>query len=72
MDYDKYRSKGKAAGGIKAKNEVEVKIKDLPGLILARAVILHLGSQNQLAHEIQNSIPDISNNWKCTNYTEEG
>lgn len=60
------------AGGIKAKSEMEVKIKDLPGLILVRPDILHLGNQNQLTHEIQNSIPDISNNWKYTGYTGEG
>lgn len=60
------------AGGIKAKNEMEVKIKGLPGLILVRPDILHLRNQNQLTHEIQNSIPGISNSWKCTCYTGEG
>jgi len=58
--------------GIKAKNEMEVKIKDLPRLILVRPDILHLGNRNQLTHEIQNSIPDFSNNWKCTSYAGEG
>lgn len=42
------------AGGIKTKNEMDVKIKDLPGLILVRD-LLPLGNRNQLSQEIQNS-----------------
>lgn len=59
-------------GGIKAKNEMEAKIKDLPGLILVRQYILHLRNQNQLTHDMQNSTAGICNNWKCMSYTGEG
>lgn len=72
MDYDTYRSKGKTAGGIKAKDEMEVKIKGFPGLTLFRQDILHLRNQNQLTHETQDSVRDISHDWKWTSDTGGG